>query len=170
MSSSYTLISTQYCTANLELSASKKFSQKSQEPRCCKYFSLWINWFSNASDISFPDSLHLDRENKLLQTSLYSVNCEKKFSWIKVVLQYYMHVINVCKIRDQLALLMEEALIFIVKDPFFSSMKKKKGWSCCLWKSHVFILHQTTNFLQSSKKKSIISNLQVNCYTIKKTM
>lgn len=78
MSSSYTLISTQYCTANLELSASKKFSQKSQEPRCCKYFSLWINWFSNASDISFPDSLHLDRENKLLQTSLYPVNCEQK--------------------------------------------------------------------------------------------
>lgn len=141
MSSSYTLISTQYCTANLELSASKKFSQKSQEPRCCKYFLLWINWFSNASDISFPDSLHLDHENKLLQTSLYSVNCEKKFSWIKFVLQYYMHVINVCKIRDQLALLMEGTLVFIVKDHFFISMKKKKGRSkiCCLWKSHVFI-------------------------------
>lgn len=138
---SYTLISTQYCTAKQELSASKKFSQKSQEPRCCKYFSLWINLFSNASDISFPDSLHLDRENKLLQTSLYSVNCEKKFSWLKVVLLYYMHVINVCKIRDQLALLMEGTLVFIVKDHFFISMKKKKGRSkiCCLWKSHVFI-------------------------------
>lgn len=75
---SYTLISTQYCTAKLELSASKKFSQKSQEPRCCKYFSLWINWFSNASDISSTDSLHLDRENKLLRTILHPENCKKK--------------------------------------------------------------------------------------------
>lgn len=67
-----------------------------------------------------------------------------------------MYVINVCKIRDQLALLMEEALIFIVKDHFFISMKKKKRmvrlkYVAC--GNHMYLLHQTTNFLQSSKKK-----------------
>lgn len=80
-------------------------------------------------------------------------------------------VLYACYKCLQVALLMEEALIFIVKDHFFISMKKKKGWSdkkmLLVEITCIYCIKQLTS-CKAVKKKKYDFNLQVNCYTIKK--
>lgn len=71
-----------------------KFLKGSWEPSLQEFFLHWTS--SQMSFLySFPGNLHLDRENKLLQTSSCLVNCEINSSQIKVGLQSPLIVIFV---------------------------------------------------------------------------
>lgn len=70
------------------------FLKGSWEPSLQEFFLHWTS--SQMSFLySFPGNLHLDRENKLLQTSSCLVNCEINLSQIKVGLQSPLIVIFV---------------------------------------------------------------------------
>lgn len=71
-----------------------KFLKGSWEPSLQEFFLHWTS--SQMSFLYFfPGNLHLDRENKLLQTSSCLVNCEINSSQIKVGLQSPLIVIFV---------------------------------------------------------------------------